>query len=131
MADTLVAHALVRAASTLVSTPRPENMEFSLKEIAEVLGLHSGSDALITGWSTDTRTVERGDLFFALRGQNFDGSTFVDQALARGAVAAVANVSRNGQVLTVPDTLIALQKVARWARDQWAQALIGVTGSAV
>jgi len=130
MADTLVAHALVRAVSTLVSTPWSENMEFSLTEIAEVLELQSGSDALITGWSTDTRTVAPGDLFFALRGPNFDGNAFVDQALAKGAVAAVANVSRNGQVLTVPDTLIALQKVARWARDQWAQPVIGVTGSA-
>jgi UDP-N-acetylmuramoyl-tripeptide--D-alanyl-D-alanine ligase len=130
MADTVVAHALMRAALTLVSTPCSETMDFSLKQIGEVLGLVVENDAFITGWSTDTRTVTPGDLFFALRGPNFNGNTFIDQALAKGAAAAVANVGSSGQVLIVPDTLVALQRIARWARDQWGHPVIGVTGSA-
>src|SRR5271165_6987281 len=114
--------------------PSKTTMEFSIKEIAQVLGLTTPNDARITGWSTDTRTVTPGDLFFALRGPNFDGNAFVRDALARGAVAVIANVSANvssdPRVLVVPDTLAALQKIATWARTTWAGPVIGVTGSA-
>src|SRR5271156_3615831 len=125
-----VAHALARAASALMPTPNTTTMEFSLKEIAQVLGAAAAGDALVTGWSTDTRTVAPGDLYFALRGPNFDGNAFVDDALARGAAGAVANVPKDPRVLVVPDTLAALQQIAAWARKQWGWPVIGVTGSA-
>ena len=105
-------------------------MEFSIKEIGQVLGLEPRFDARITGWSTDTRTVGPGDLFFALRGPNFDGNAFIDEALAKGAAGAIANISNDARVLVVPDTLAALQKIAGWARTTWANPVIGVTGSA-
>ena len=125
-----VAHALVRAASALVPTPYPGKMQFSLKEIGDILGVPDQSEALITGWSTDTRTISPGDLYFALRGPNFDGNQFIDQALAKGAVGAVANTKTPGPVLVVPDTLTALQRIANWARNQWGGEVVGVTGSA-
>jgi UDP-N-acetylmuramoyl-tripeptide--D-alanyl-D-alanine ligase len=113
-------------------------------------------DALVTGWSIDSRTIAPGDLFFALRGPNHDGNAYVDEVLRKGAVAAVANVplahargsetlvptgnhmsrDREGAVpgppaiLTVPDTLAALQRTAIWALQQWNGEVIGVTGSA-
>jgi UDP-N-acetylmuramoyl-tripeptide--D-alanyl-D-alanine ligase len=105
-------------------------MEFELAEVAQALGLTVESDALITGWSIDSRTVAPGDLFFALRGPNHDGNVYVDDVLRKGAVAAVANEAKAGPVMVVPDTLAALQSAAVWALGQWGGEVIGVTGSA-
>ena len=125
-----VAHALVHAASAIVPTLWRTTMEFSLKQIAQVIGTSTDNDAPVTGWSTDTRTLAPGDLYFALRGPNFDGNAFVDDALSKGAVAAVSSVQRSGRVLVVPDTLQALQGVATWARRAWGGTVVGITGSA-
>ena len=105
-------------------------MEFSLKQIGQVLGTPAEIDAPITGWSTDTRTISPGDLFFALCGPNYDGNAFVAEALRKGAVAAIASVKQDGPVLVVPDTLEALQRIAAWARLEWGGEVVGVTGSA-
>jgi UDP-N-acetylmuramoyl-tripeptide--D-alanyl-D-alanine ligase len=105
-------------------------MEFRLTDVAQALGLTVESAARITGWSIDSRTVAPGDLFFALRGPNHDANAYVDEVLAKGAVAAVANDPKAGTVLRVPDTLAALQSVAAWALSQWGGEVIGVTGSA-
>lgn len=99
-----------------------------------MIGVAARSDARITGWSVDSRSVAAGDLFFALRGPNHDGNAYVDEALRKGAVAAIADgpaVSKEASaVFGVPDTLVALQEIARWARDQWSGQVVGVTGSA-
>jgi UDP-N-acetylmuramoyl-tripeptide--D-alanyl-D-alanine ligase len=104
-------------------------LEFTVKEIAAVLQVPATSDVRITGWCVDSRTVEPGDLFFALRGPNHDGNAYLEEAFRKGAVAAVAD-GHSGRVLTVPDSLAALQNIATWARDQWAGQIVGVTGSA-
>jgi UDP-N-acetylmuramoyl-tripeptide--D-alanyl-D-alanine ligase len=104
-------------------------LEFTVKEIAAVLGHPATSDTCITGWSVDSRTIEPGDLFFALRGPNHDGNAYLEEVFRKGAVAAVAD-AHSGRVLTVPDSLTALQKIAAWARNQWAGQIVGVTGSA-
>jgi UDP-N-acetylmuramoyl-tripeptide--D-alanyl-D-alanine ligase len=105
-------------------------MEFRLAEVAQPLGLTTESRARVTGWSIDSRTVAPGDLFFALRGPNHDGNAYVEEVLRKGAVAAVANERKPGQVLVVPDTLEALQSTAIWALKQWGGEVIGITGSA-
>jgi len=105
-------------------------MEFELSGVAQALGVRVESDARITGWSIDSRTVAPGDLFFALRGPNHDGNVYVEEVLRKGAVAAVANDAKPGRVLVVPDTLEALQGTAVWALGQWGGEVIGVTGSA-
>ena len=105
-------------------------MEFKLADVAQALGLSMASDARVTGWSIDSRSIAPGDLFFALRGPNNDGNAYVDEVLRKGAVAAVANESRTGPVLVVPDTLAALQNIAVWALQHWGGDVIGVTGSA-
>ena len=129
MADAIVAHAIERETPTVVSTPCEKKMEFSVREIGEVIGAASTSEARITGWSTDTRSIVPGDLYFALRGPNFDGNAFVGEALERGAVAAVAE-NQGPRVLQVPNALAALQEIAAWARQNWARKVVGVTGSA-
>ena len=85
----------------------------------------------ISGWSIDTRTIAPGDLFFALRGPQFDGHDYAEAALAKGAVGAVVDrdLRLPGQ-LVVADTLAALQKLAAWARCRWGGRVVAVTGSA-
>ena len=87
--------------------------------------------------STDSRTVEAGDLFVALKGPTFDGHDFVKQALARGASAAVVEqgwLSEQPQttpepLLTVSSGIEALGSIAREYRRRFELPVIGVTGS--
>ncbi len=106
-------------------------MKRPLQWVADTLGISMQTAAQVTGWSTDTRTVAPGDLFFALSGPNFDGNQYVDQALQKGAVAAVADgLPGSDRVLRVADSLQALQQLATKARVEWAGNVVGVTGSA-
>ncbi|NQE38269.1 UDP-N-acetylmuramoyl-tripeptide--D-alanyl-D-alanine ligase [Microcoleus asticus] len=90
--------------------------------------------ALGTGIATDTRTLEGGEVFLALRGDNFDGHQFVAKARDLGAIAAI--VDRHWQeelpnfpLLRVDDTLKAYQSIARWWRNQFSIPIVAVTGS--
>lgn len=89
-------------------------------------------DERFGGISTDTRSVRPGDLFIALRGDNFDAHDFIDQAIAAGAAGVV--VSRQDiplpvPALRVPDTREALGALAAGWRRQFACPLVAVTGS--
>lgn len=80
--------------------------------------------------TTDSRDVRPGDLFFALKGDRFDGHDFVAQVLAQGAVAAVTSVPGEGARLVVQDTLLALGLLAAFWRARFAATpVIAVTGS--
>ncbi|MGF1574746.1 MAG: UDP-N-acetylmuramoyl-tripeptide--D-alanyl-D-alanine ligase [Cyanophyceae cyanobacterium] len=88
--------------------------------------------------STDTRTLLPGSIFVALRGETFDGSRFVEQAFAKGAVAAIIdhpipsppeNVPP-GSLWVVPDTLTAYQSIAHQWRQHFQIPIIAITGSA-
>jgi UDP-N-acetylmuramoyl-tripeptide--D-alanyl-D-alanine ligase len=110
-------------------------MKFSLREVARALGLPAEADTAITGWSVDSRTVQPGDLFFALRGPNHDGHAYVAEVLRNGAAAVVVEsevpaASSSAQVLRVSDSLVALQALAAWARQRWGGDVVAVTGSA-
>src|ERR1700681_3129351 len=118
-------------------------MKLPLSRIAEFISASvepadsaSGSGAVALGYSIDSRTVQPGELFFAVKGERLDGHDFVEQALNNGAAAAVVNgsdLSRYGskaRLLTVNDTLAALQTLAMAVRKLWGKALIAVTGSA-
>jgi UDP-N-acetylmuramoyl-tripeptide--D-alanyl-D-alanine ligase len=91
--------------------------------------------AMAQGYSIDSRTVQPGELFFAVKGERLDGHDFVQQALSRGATAAVvekkqlARYSNPVGLLAVDDTLIALQTLATAVRKIWGKTAIGVTGS--
>ncbi len=94
----------------------------------------NGADVRFTAVSTDTRTIQQGDLFIALKGENFDGAKFVAQAAQAGAVAAVVNADSalDGApcpLIRVPDTRIALGKLAAHWRAQFAIPLVAITGS--
>jgi UDP-N-acetylmuramoyl-tripeptide--D-alanyl-D-alanine ligase len=86
---------------------------------------------------TDSRSIQSGDLFVALRGERFDANDFLADAKAQGAVAAIAQGAAAAARLTeaglpgwvVPDTRLALGQIARGWRAQFDLPLIGVTGS--
>jgi UDP-N-acetylmuramoyl-tripeptide--D-alanyl-D-alanine ligase len=109
----------------------------SLAQIAQITGgkLLNCSDSamLLENISTDTRSVAVGDLFLALIGERFDGHEFVEQAVTKGAVAAL--VSRPLSEMTTPqilvtDTRIALGQIAGWVRDQLSELqIVAITGS--
>jgi UDP-N-acetylmuramoyl-tripeptide--D-alanyl-D-alanine ligase len=94
------------------------------------------ADVRFSAVSTDTRTIAPGDLFIALKGENFDGSKFVANALKAGAVAAVVNKDSgygiqdtNAPILYVDDTRLALGQLAAFWRKQFDIPLVAITGS--
>jgi UDP-N-acetylmuramoyl-tripeptide--D-alanyl-D-alanine ligase len=93
-------------------------------------------DAHALGYSIDTRTLQPGDLYFAVKGERLDGHDFVQSALDRGAVAAVVardHLSKfpdKSKLIVVRDTLQALQQLAAMVRCLWGKPVVGVTGSA-
>jgi len=100
--------------------------------------LHGHAPAA-TGYSIDSRTLNPGDLFFAVRGERFDGHDFVTAALERGACAAVVaktkvldlpEAARQNALLIVDEPLIALQTLAAAVRRHWGRRVVGITGSA-
>lgn len=81
---------------------------------------------------TDTRKLTEGDMFFALKGPNFNGNLFAKQALEMGAAYAVVDEDVDGsdpRVLRVEDTLATLQELARYHREQFSIPFIAITGS--
>lgn len=118
-------------------------MSFQIKiaKLAEILGIdpkqisERGSLALATGISTDTRSLQSGEVFLALRGENFDGHRFISSAIEKGAIAVITeqnskvHLSKDMPHLIVADTLQAYQAIASWWRDQFSIPVIGVTGS--
>jgi len=113
-------------------------MKLRLSRAAEFMQAAGAFDpgAIASGYSIDSRTVQSGDLFFAVRGERLDGHDFVEAALAKGAVGAVVSNHQMGRypaqtrLLAVDDPLIALQTLGAALRRLWGKPLIGVTGSA-
>ncbi len=81
--------------------------------------------------STDTRNLPEGCIFFALKGENFNGNRFAQQALEKGATLAVIDEAEyaSDRTILVPNTLLALQELAREWREAWDKPIIGITGT--
>jgi UDP-N-acetylmuramoyl-tripeptide--D-alanyl-D-alanine ligase len=118
-------------------------MTLNLQEVARAIGADGHPPPReVAGWSVDTRTQTPGDVYFALRGPNHDGHSFLAAAVEKGAAAVVVEGSLRASLgctrqslmpaeqLVVPDTERALQELASWARQRWGGRVIGVTGSA-
>ena len=112
---------------------------FTLDEIVRATGgeiLHTGGTTYVSGVSTDTRTIEAGELFLALIGENFDGHKFLKTACGKGAVAVVISQKEEAEglddqvsVILVKDTHQALEDLAHFHRMRFHIPVIGVTGS--
>jgi len=119
-------------------------MKLTLGQIADWIHAEGifNTSAEALGYSIDSRTVSAGDLFFAVKGERFDGHNFVSAALADGAIAAVvsnawlvpADVDETRLLRVASDcedcVLRALQQLGNAVRREWGGRVIGVTGSA-
>jgi UDP-N-acetylmuramoyl-tripeptide--D-alanyl-D-alanine ligase len=103
-----------------------------LSECARLLnGELIGGDGVFDSVSIDTRTLQPGDLYLAIKGERFDGNEFVEQAAQKGAVAAVVRQGIAADIATIPvaDTHLALAELAGAWRKKANAKVIGVTGS--
>ncbi len=110
----------------------------SLSQIAEYAGgTLTGPDPqrVITRISTDSRTIQAGELFVAIRGEHFDGHTFVEQVASRGAAGALiladwkGTVPKDFALVRVADSLLGYQQIAAGYRRCLPLKVIAITGS--
>ncbi|HET9730997.1 MAG TPA: UDP-N-acetylmuramoyl-tripeptide--D-alanyl-D-alanine ligase [Gemmatimonadaceae bacterium] len=127
--------------SAPAALPVAKTTFWTLDRVADALealspvNLPRGSSAFGRVW-TDTRTIERGDLFVALIGERFDAHEFLADAVARGAAGVVVSRADAARGLGVPvfhvrDTLVALGALGRYRRRAWGagRTVVGVVGT--
>ncbi|MBP1578350.1 MAG: UDP-N-acetylmuramoyl-tripeptide--D-alanyl-D-alanine ligase [Oscillospiraceae bacterium] len=107
--------------------------EVKISDIARKLGCEIGYDAVIKNVTTDSREVNDGDLFVAIKGENFDGNKFAKSALEKGACAVCVSELCEGvdpaKALIVDDTKRALIKIGGVYREGFSIPFVGITGS--
>jgi UDP-N-acetylmuramoyl-tripeptide--D-alanyl-D-alanine ligase len=104
----------------------------SLAILADVLKCpHHGPDAVFTGVCHDTRSLQSGDLYVAIKGERFDGHNFLAEAIAAGAAGAL--LARDMETplpyVRVPNTRLALGNLGAFWRNQFQIPVIAITGS--
>ncbi|MDH3354683.1 MAG: UDP-N-acetylmuramoyl-tripeptide--D-alanyl-D-alanine ligase [Chromatiales bacterium] len=106
-------------------------LQATISEIADWVGAELNGAINIAGVSSDTRTIERGNLFIALRGPNHDGHQHLQMALEKGAVAALVDHQQDIDIpqIVVADTRIALGHLAARWRQQCDTPIVAITGS--
>lgn len=109
-------------------------MELSAIAKAIQASMH-GTPGIFTTVAIDSRKVNPGDCFVAIKGDNFDGHDFIEQAIAKGATTILASraplnaIEQSVCFLEVDDTVLALGRLAAFWRDRFPVPMIGVTGS--
>ena len=107
---------------------------WTLARIARALGGGPCDDRPIRAVCTDTRAIERGDLFVALKGEKFDAHDYLAAAVEKGAAAVIVHDAQRAANLGVPvyvvaDTLHALGQLGRARRLAWNGPVVAVGGS--
>ncbi len=100
------------------------------QEISEATGGEASQDFACDGVAFDSREIGKGDLFFALKGEQSDGHLFVDQAFMQGAAGTIVGAATEHPHILVADTHRALIDLAAASRQRSKARIIGVTGSA-
>jgi len=103
----------------------------TLNELVKVINGVSdiNSDETINDIKTDTRKINKGDIFIALKGKNYNGEDFVDEAINKGAIACVVEKSINDKCIEVSDTIESLFLLGNYFRNKYKIPLIAITGS--
>lgn len=107
-------------------------IEMTIAQLAELFDLHEAPAGIeFKGISIDTRTLQHGNLFVAIPGEQFDGHNFVEEARKKGAAAAIVSHKVDSPLtqIIVKDTTQALGKLAAHWRDQFNLPIVAVTGS--
>ena len=103
-----------------------------LSEAAKVMqATLMGPDAMFSSVGTDSRNITKGQLFVALKGDNFDGHDYAELAITQGAAAVLVShhMSCAEPALMVSDTCLALGRLAAYWRNQFAIPVVAITGS--
>lgn len=110
-------------------------------KIKEIIGLIDGEllsgnyDDEISEIKQDTRIISKGDTFIAFKGENEDGNTYIESAITNGASTCIINVKdydlkgKKCNMIYVPDSLKALQKIIKYKMDNIDTKVVAVTGS--
>ena len=114
-------------------------MKITWNEIIDAVNgkvVYGMPEGFFSGVSTDTRTIKAGEVFIALKGENFDGHEFVGKAIEKGACGAVVDSGRGGVtpplqgfIVEVDDTLKALGDIAKLWREKHPIPVVAITGS--
>lgn len=107
---------------------------WTMDRVRDALGTGPGGGTAFAGVATDTRTLRPGELFVALRGENFDAHDFLAHAVQGGAAGLVVQDAARAADLGVPvyavdDTLVALGRLGTYRRRAWGGTVIAVAGS--
>ena len=115
----------------------PDELRITLQWLADAVGgrvLAGNREQVIGGVVTDTRLLQAGDFFVALRGPRYDGNAFVDEARTGGALGALVDDGYSGPpwdgLVRVDDTTWALQAFAHAVRKASGTRVVAITGSA-
>ncbi|MFN7171001.1 MAG: Mur ligase family protein, partial [Candidatus Omnitrophota bacterium] len=109
--------------------------EFSGEEILRITQgrfLQGNLKTIFQGVSTDSRSLKEGNIFIALKGKNFDGHDFIDEALAKGVIVEREIRKENNPdfcIFQVRDNLLALREIASYHRQRFNLPVVAVTGS--
>lgn len=110
-------------------------IRMDMRSVAEITGGHlmqNGASVEFQGISTDSRTLQPGELFIPLRGEKYDGHDYLTQAIQRGAAGCISEEMLGGMlvpVIKVNDTLKALGDLAAAVRRKFSGPVIGITGT--
>lgn len=116
--------------------------DLSIKEIIDVTGaelIQGNPNFICKNFSKDTRMIEKGDTYIAIKGEKFDGNLFWKEALEKGADCVIVSnieyhendrkIFQDKTILKVKDTLEALYQIARLKRRFYKIPVIAITGS--
>ena len=103
-------------------------------DLSKYLGIRIKNQALIKKISTDTRTIKQGSLFIAIKGKNFNGNDYVQDAFKKGAVLALVDDlrfkdSKNKKIIYVKNTIESLTKIGKNIVKDFEGKVIAITGS--
>ncbi|BED91809.1 MAG: UDP-N-acetylmuramoyl-tripeptide--D-alanyl-D-alanine ligase [Candidatus Improbicoccus pseudotrichonymphae] len=113
-------------------------MDLTLYEILKsVFGIFNGNSSCevkIKDIKIDSKKINKGDLFVPVKGENFDGHDFINEAFERGAFFSLSdkkhNLNKNKNIIYVEDTLDSLQNLAKFYREKFDNVkIVGITGS--
>lgn len=109
-------------------------MKLTLGELKKLFPRNTivrADEAQVLGITQDTRSLKAGDVYVAIRGENFDGHAFVAQAFEKGALAALVSDPNTPpqNAFIVTDTVLALGQIAKLYRRKFTQPLVAITGS--
>lgn len=103
----------------------------TLNEIIKVVNGISNINSyeFINNIKTDSRLIEENDVFIAIKGKNYDGNDYIDEAIEKGAIACICNNNLNDKCIVVEDTYESLYLLANYIRKKYDIPLIAITGS--